>query len=693
MLKKIRFNGIGTFKDKLKMYEMMIANLLAKDYVIEPDVDLGNSKISIEFSNVASETQISKYFVIDKFPDYMQPGLMDNIRNECINKGVRVNFFMYSQPHKIKWDSAEMRNKLDIWRNYTSKDNNEEDVFEYRAKRGDILAKHRIVSSTKYFNIAELDQRRTLSKIVILIEIVANRDTQSLLNMSESISRLKLYCLKNDIIIRELRVNMLDWLSQLGVMSLKNIREVRNRLSRKVLTDDIMATVNSYKQGRIGDSGACLGIDINSKTPVLKKIKEDPDAAENWLISAVTGGGKSYFVKSLLLYLLADNFVVTVMDYEGDEYYNLAYYLKAGNEEDVLIISMGKGSTIYFDPMEIADLTGDSEIDEELKETAINYTMSIFRVICAGLEKELNQWEERIISTAIKRVYERNGITEDKETWHKSKGIRIKHVYEEIKNMAESKEFVDEDTDSIKHKAAVKIAEGASTYFEEGEAKSGTFKNPMSVNELYKAKFIIFSFGMKGETASQTDPIVLALKQLSVANVSIQISNYCKYVKKCFNVKVWEEYQRWGNIKGSAEIITNAMTGGRKRGDVNFLITNSLQSILDDKNPVSNSLRENITTSIIGGIKDKDTREKFCKLKSVPEIEGVLEKIAKANDEKEKSGKGKNKNKLKRRGSKYEHAFCALLDNGDKAVIKVILPDALRKSKLFKTGVETKEIG
>jgi len=47
---------------------------------------------------------------------------------------------------------------------------------------------------------------------------------------------------------------------------------------------------------------------------------------------------------------------------------------------------------------------------------------------------------------------------------------------------------------------------------------------------------------------------------------------------------VWEEYQRWGDIKGSAEIIGNAMTGGRKRGDVNLIITNDVAAIIDKNN-------------------------------------------------------------------------------------------------------------
>ena len=260
------------------------------------------------------------------------------------------------------------------------------------------------------------------------------------------------------------------------------------------MTDDLLANFNSYKQGRVGETGVSLGIDIMSGVPVLKKFKADPDAAENWLIAAETGGGKSYFVKTLLTYLLADGFVITVMDYEGDEYTNMASYIRAGNPEDVRVVSMGKGSTDYFDPTPIPDLTGDPDVDEDLKETAISFIMAIFRVIVSGLDGNLTQWEERVISTAIQRVYDSAGVTEDKNTWHRSKGLNLHMIYDEIKYMVTSKELVDFDSENVRHMAAIKVQEAASVYFEEGEAKSGTFKNPLSADDLYKAKFIVFSW-------------------------------------------------------------------------------------------------------------------------------------------------------------------------------------------------------
>lgn len=681
--KKSRYERI---KEKLEMYDMIIANLIAGTSIIEPDIQLDKSHISIGFSNIASNETLSKYYMIKGYSDWIQANFMDNVRSKCLLPGVRINFYMYMTPHEINWDSAEMRNKLSIWKKYTKDNSGNVSAFDYRSKRDTVLAKERIVMSTKYLNEADLDYKRSLCKMTMVVELTCRRDDNSLLNMSRSITAFKAYCKRDDIKVGELRINMIDWLQTTGIFCLRRIKEVSDKWTRKVVTDDILANFNSYKQGRIGETGVPLGIDVDSKVIALRKFKADPDAAENWLITAETGGGKSMYVKVLLSWLLADGFVITILDYEGDEYNNLGAYIKSGNPDDVNIISMGKGSTVYFDPMEIAELTGDEDIDCDLKETAMDYTLAIFRIIVAGVDGTLTKWEEGVVSTAIRRVYDEYGVTDDRDTWIQSKGLRVAMVYEEIVLMVERKEFIDETMDNIKHKAAVDIVESCIPYFEEGEAKSGTFKHPMAVNELFKSNFNIFSFGVKGATNSQIDPVILALKQLSVANVTIQISNHCKYVRHCFNVKVWEEYQRWGEAKGSAEIIGNAMTGGRKRGDVNFIITNDLDAILDESNPINSRIRQNLTCYAVGKIDDTEVRRKFCEKFGLMELEKPLELIAKSSNSDD--GKGR---KVASASNKYQNAFCIVLDNGKKAIVKARLPKSILKSKLFRTGVDVGE--
>ena len=74
-------------------------------------------------------------------------------------------------------------------------------------------------------------------------------------------------------------------------------------------------------------------------------------------------------------------------------------------------------------------------------QTAVNYILATFRIIVAGLDKDLTKWQESVISTAIRRVYENAGVTNDKETWYRSKGLRINQVYEEIYDMVVRQEF------------------------------------------------------------------------------------------------------------------------------------------------------------------------------------------------------------------------------------------------------------
>lgn len=666
---------------KLDMYDIIFANLFAGTSIIEPERELDRTHIDIGFSNIASEKYIIKYFLITGLPDWLDFQLFDSIRRNVMSPGIRINFYTYGEPYKINWESSEMKNRLRIWEGYT-KESKENDLsgLNYRARRKDILAKERILESTMYLNRAELDYRRRLIKTSFMIEVACLRDKESLEYMDDCIKDLKRYCLEKEIKLLELRVNMIDWLQQLWILSLRSIKEVYRRVSKKILTDDIVANFSSYKQGRLGEDGIPLGLDVNSGALVLKKFKSNPDAAENILISGGTGSGKSLMTKWLLTWLSTDN-VITIVDYD-DEYKNLANFIYDGNPADAITISMGKGSTSYFDPMEIGELTGDEKIDPTLKSDAIKYTMATFNLMIAGVDNVLDKWEESVISTAIKNVYDNNGVTDDRETWKYSTGCKLEDVYEELKLMVVRQEFVDDNMDNVKHKAAVNALESCKKFFEEGEAYYGTFKSPISIKGIRDANFIVFSFS-SNSVASQENPVLVGLRQLSVANLTTLISNYCKYVRHSFNVKVWEEFNRFGLVKGSADIIGDAITGGRKRGDINLLITNDLSNILDETNPLSAKLEQNFTGYIIGSIPSDNVREKFCNKFNIQEMIEPLKRIYKANSEQGKRGR--------LRESQFKHAFCTImLETGEKAIIKATLPKEILDSKLFRTGVEIK---
>ena len=154
-------------------------------------------------------------------------------------------------------------------------------------------------------------------------------------------------------------------------------------------------------------------------------------------------------------------------------------------------------------------------------------------------------------------------------------------------------------------------------------------------------------------------------------------------MRRCFNVKVWEEFQRYCEIKGSAESISNSITGGRKRGDVNFILTNNLAAMLDDNNELSKKLSENIQNYAIGKITDSVVRKEFCKKFGQQDIEIALDNIAKASSEQQSGIQ-----KVSGYQNRFKNAFCLSFDGGKKAIVKVKLPTALSHSKIFKTGVD-----
>lgn len=694
MGKSIRKDKIGSmknkraskFREKLDMYDMILASAFDKDSIVIPEETLDSRSLAVGYSCMASLNYVSKYYVVTALPDFVETQLYSKIRNACRNKGVVIDFFTYEEPHKIDWESPEMVSKLRIWKDYYEREE-EGGVWEYRDKKQTIDNKKRIIMSTSYLNKAELNNRRTLTKVYFVIRITARRDRESILNMADSISMLRSIMQDQmQIKIRELRVNMMDWMRLLNPFSLTK-GKVYNKIPKMVMTDDIEANFSSMRQGKVGITGLPLGMDIISGQVVLYVFKEDPEEAENILIAGETGSGKSYLLKPLIPYAIASGMVAVVMDYEGDEYTNLGNYIAASNPDDVCIINIGRNSEYYFDPCPIPAPTGERDIDEAAKQMAMGYIKLIYqKMICNDDDGTLTNSQTKIISLAIQRMYDSVGVTEDSSTWHsRSKSLRLKNVYTEILEMIESKEFYDPDGNNALHEAAISIIEATSVFFEDGEIYAGTFGKPLSLDKIYKAKLVIFSFGVKGQAASVTDKKILALKQISVAYVNTLISNHCKYVKKCFNMKIWEEGQRWLHVAGSSDIIINEITGGRKRGEINIIVTNNISELLTEADRLGEALTLNIQSYFIGKINKKKVRDKFCDEFQLQHISHELEQIAKAGS-RDKNGRQKNRNSsISNRGlQKYNHAFVLIMKDGSTPVVRQELPRAITESKIYR---------
>ena len=166
--------------------------------------------------------------------------------------------------------------------------------------------------------------------------------------------------------------------------------------------------------------------------------------------------------------------------------------------------------------------------------------------------------------------------------------------------------------------------------------------------------------------------------QLGAAQLSHQRSIFSKNKGK-FNFKLWEEFQRWGKFPGSDKTLGVALTGGRKLGDVNIIITNVIAELLGEDRF---NIFSNVTSFLIGAINDSKVRADVCERLSVPNMLPELNAISTVRSIKDEE-KG-----VHRQESIYRYSFLCGLDKTKYAITKVMLPPNLAESELFRTGVE-----
>lgn len=663
-------------KEIIDMYDMILANLVAGTSIIEPVDQVDAKSLAVGFSNIASKNTITKYFMVSSLPDYLEQRIIQLIRNSSIYGSCRVDFIINTEPYTINWGSTEMQNRMRILKQFTeetsSKENN---VFNYRENYSQNIANRRIIESTRYLNEADLRYERKLMKACIIIKVTGNRTKEGLSDLSYTVKNIKELKTKYKIKVTELRINMLDWAKRVTPFNMQHNKDIERFISKKLLSDDIYANMMAYKQGRMGNVGIPLGMDVLEGGPAMYKFKAVPDEVENWGVVAGCGCGKSLLVKSWLPYFSVLGYRTLITDYEGDEYTNYGNYIRAGNPDDVKVVTFGKVGMGYANPCAIAKLTGDEDIDCDLKNQAIQDTITFFRLLVRGSSEDLTREEKKIVMTAIQRIYDYNGITDNRNTWKYSEKITPVDIYNEINRMVNRKELVSEYDDNIMHKAAQNVVNATSVYLDSKSPMKNVFDNPLNIDSLCNAKVVIFSFGMRGRSNSSADPTVLALKQLSVSILSTQIANYAKYVLHTFTVEVWEEFQRWIETSGACDIISNTITGGRKRGIINIIISNDISAFITDKNEKLNKVMDNITNFAVGGISKKTLRYAFCDSRDFADCKGILDSIA----------RDCRKNK---QGKKYSNAFCLMLGDGTKAIIKAMIPSSIMKSQLYRTGVQ-----
>jgi hypothetical protein len=640
---------------------------------------------------MSGKNRISYIYTIDGYPASVPIDYRERIR--VLARGAKVAFISTFEPTVIDWNGAQMKSKLKTWKTM-DEDADEVTSYNYVENVDSMDSIERRKASLIYLADADKRRSRSLFKYRTLMIIAGVRGE----SFDKAIDEINDYCKSTGIKVTRVESQVSDYLKAFSPFTMELGNNILKQVGSNTLTDEEIARFSSYSQGKIGKHGIIFGTDIFSGYNVYKILKKKDTDAENILVTAETGGGKSCLLKSIVVQIIAlPEYNGTINDIEGFEYIPMGNF--CANRDKVVILNMAEGQGCYYDPYEIV-LTGNEDLDKNMFSLSKSFTNSIMCVCVGAKLLEENVWVQKIINNAIAKSYTDLGVVESNvSTWSRTSGKDLFYVYSKFKDLyTECLSLKNKDIDSLplydRYKmnpeyldALDKVVANLSEYFEpleHGGIRSDVFKKKVSLSDIATAKLVINSFGMAGKSADTIDKTQMALTQLSAANISYLRSIFSKAQGK-FNFKVWEEFQRWGQFPGSATTIKTAITGGRKLGDINFIVTNNVKELLDDDRF---AIFDNITSFLVGAISSADTRERICKQLSVPQLQGDLDSLV---TKKGDSSSYEDVSADQQTMSIYDKAFLAQLDKSVTTILKMNLPKHIADSDIFKTGVNINE--
>lgn len=697
----------------IPLWKSVIHDILSSD-ASEEGIVRDHNLYSTANTLYSGRKLVTYLYTFDGYPNKLVMDSRESIRG-FVSGNTKVAFISTLENEYINWDSASMRSKLKTWQRTDNELKAEEqDAHNFRENMGKLTTTNHRQKSIYY--LVDADTNRQRRTFIYRTMMIVSGERGKLFD--DQVGKIEHY-IKNSLNITANRVDrkLSEFLRAFSPFSAGMTDTIKKEVGKNVLTDELIGRMSSYSQGRVGNGNFYMGTDVISKIPRMHQFRRDPESAENFICCAETGGGKSFYIKTLLLQFIgSNNYNVTINDIEGDEYFPLAEFTEEG-DDDVLILNMGEGSGSYFDPTEIIFKDIDTAIENNAYAASSSAVSSIFKTM---VYRKDDKWGSSIIDNAVSAAYFRRGIRSDVEnihTWKLSTGMTMFDIYAELTRLRrivtgkiEVKDEQDELAKSMYHSnkkygdSFDYVFSQTSNYFHPNGSKRAMFTKRITMNQIANAKLVINSFGLKGKSPAQIDETQLALSQIYAAHIS-HLRSLSSKEQGRYNVKVWEEFQRWGTIPGSEATLNTALTGGRKLGDINMIISNKLSEIVNNSNGFG--ILENTQSFAIGAVGENTVRAQFCMKKDVQNLLPELNRIYKETQNKLKESQFVDPNiggedggddfesmvagKESGEGSPYERAFLVSTPGDEPTVTKMKLPNAIAKNDLFRTGVDIKK--
>lgn len=628
----------------------------------DKDLSNGRDEFYIGYRKIYAQHKEKVVYTIDEWPEYIPRELFRVLRKRIENYGVIVNFTSRVKPYVIDWSNPSMKEKRRMAEEYTR------DMSKYRindfstqSERKTIREVERTHKTFGYFGSVE-DRDKMLCTMDLTIEICRTlHNEQASGNFKEAQKRLKQFLNRNDFKFREVKGNLYEYFDTRSPVS-GNFMKRSTIETEQIMSDEIMARLPGYFGGKIGDSQILLGRDVTNNMLIFKKLINDTGGAENIIVSAETGGGKSFLVKGINQMILGYGIYLIVLDVDGE-------YVPQCIENDGVIIDM---ENCYFDTMEISQPTGDFRLDRTMMRESRHATASVFATL-TDLESGFTPDERTIFTEAYNRLYDAHGILQDDmSTWSRTKNLSYLDLYKaicELENEESAREI------GVEVRKIKEFISKLNPFFKKGGLYSHMFVNKVSVNRVFERKssapvMVDIVLNLEKNATSGEELIEQTVKQLTASYLSTMITNRVKQMGR-FSVEIIEEYQRYSQNERAADMVLTHVTGNRKRNANCILITNSPLALLNSATASSYAVIENINNFIIGALKPR-TIEAVCEVFNLDNCQDVLRDL---------SG-----------NHKFKHTFLYKLNNREVTVGKFEVPPELARSKIFLTRDTTQKI-
>lgn len=626
-------------------------------------------------------------YVVESFPYVMEFSYLKTLRN-AMPPGVTLNAITLREGEDIPWDDAAFKSRMQILSEVSKETRSEvRDEFTQSKHVARDVQDARTRETMDYLTIADATvagatgddgtQRRMFYMQRTLLIVTGGRNADLMIALKDLEKSLKN---KNGFVLTRITGNLTEYIKAISPFTGAMTKREKGLMPPLLVSDEIAARYHTFEQGVVGKGKVYLGTDINTLAHVYKTFKRSGTDAEVVVILGMTGSGKSFDAKALIMQLQGmQNMVGTINDYEGNEYEAFGKLLSKHSKVVTLDFSVGSG--YYYDPVPLR-ATGLAEVDNDLLEVSKEHVRSIFAAIVGPESRSKYAWIDVILENGINAFYLDKGITHNLDTWSKTEGLTLYDVYEYMKlyePASESNEFKEQK---------IYLLERFAMYFDKDKKSNNYFTRPITFEEIAEADLVINNFAMRGRTEDNLSPLDSALIPMNAALISY-IRSVASYARGKYNYKVWEELQRMSKLESAVTLLKTPLSGGRKLGDINIVISNDPGELLkEDKFNLFGS----VNLLKVGRVPNDDVLKLICQRFNMPNMYPELARIASARELTEGDfGAAGDEEYDAVMADPYLKSFLTRIDNGEAVIVKTNLPKWLAMTPLFRTGVKTEE--